>query len=437
MLRTTARTLCGMAILIIATALTQAQSAADCANLMKFGIYDKFRTFNTESHYKQIREFFENNSFRTRQEAQAKATELGLEIEDVLNLNFGETSSTNNFEQWKQRLIQSSYQEVANFALSATTIERISNRITGVVEQCIRQKGVHAYVIPTADNQTFVVTVDYVPFTGDRPRTTGRIDMRPASVASLCSPSGIIGVGDVEIGPEGKSVSCRRLPTDTVVVTTNTRDGSPSFTYDAHVVPVVSMQFNASPSDPIDAGQEAVLTWDVRNALSVSLDGSSVQPNDRRVITPSRTTEYRLTATSLDGKIQPPKAVTVRVNPPPPTLSGARVFFHIRDDDKDRNTNIVVNVECPTGGVIATIAGTFDNRWPDNTDNGPFDMSVLVGQPKNRISGCQARFSERPVGNDDIHFDWWLELRFSDGSTLRRSGSANTSRNSPSASLDF
>ena len=37
------------------------QSATDCASLMKFGVYDKYRTFTTESHYKQIKEFFENN----------------------------------------------------------------------------------------------------------------------------------------------------------------------------------------------------------------------------------------------------------------------------------------------------------------------------------------------------------------------------------------
>jgi uncharacterized secreted protein with C-terminal beta-propeller domain len=64
----------------------QAQSAQDCAALMKFGIYDKFRTFTTETHYLQIREFFENNTFSSKQQAQQKALDLGLAIDSVLNL---------------------------------------------------------------------------------------------------------------------------------------------------------------------------------------------------------------------------------------------------------------------------------------------------------------------------------------------------------------
>src|SRR5712671_1592560 len=88
--------------LVPATAL--AQSAADCANLMKFGIYDRFRTFTSESQYKQVRNFFESNAFHSRQEVQAKGNELGLNIEGILNLSFNGTSSTANFDVWQQRL---------------------------------------------------------------------------------------------------------------------------------------------------------------------------------------------------------------------------------------------------------------------------------------------------------------------------------------------
>jgi hypothetical protein len=48
---------------------------------MKFGVYDKFKTFTTESHYQQIREFFENNTFSSRQQAEQRAGELGLAID--------------------------------------------------------------------------------------------------------------------------------------------------------------------------------------------------------------------------------------------------------------------------------------------------------------------------------------------------------------------
>ena len=54
-----------------------AQSAQDCSALMKFGVYDKFRTFRTES-------------------------QLGLAIDGVLNLNLCGSTSSNNFEEWRQ-----------------------------------------------------------------------------------------------------------------------------------------------------------------------------------------------------------------------------------------------------------------------------------------------------------------------------------------------
>jgi hypothetical protein len=81
-------------MLFIATATTYAQTATDCANLMKFGVYDKFRTFTTESHYQQVREFFENNTFSSRQQAEQKAGELGLQIDGILGLNLGGSTSS-------------------------------------------------------------------------------------------------------------------------------------------------------------------------------------------------------------------------------------------------------------------------------------------------------------------------------------------------------
>lgn len=108
---------------------------------MKFGVYDKYRTFTTESHYKQIKEFFENNTYSSRQQAQSKTTDLGLDLDGVLNLSFGGTTSSSNFELWKQKLIQTSYQEAVSVGISAANIETISGKLTGLVERCLTQKG--------------------------------------------------------------------------------------------------------------------------------------------------------------------------------------------------------------------------------------------------------------------------------------------------------
>jgi hypothetical protein len=442
-MKLTARVFMGvLSLLAFAVVPAQGQNAADCANFMKFGIYDKFRTFTTESHYKQVRKFFENNSFHSRQEAQSKADELGLDIKDVLNLDFSGTNSSSSYDVWQQRLLQASFQETMRFGLSASSIETISGKITGLVERCLSQKGLHAYIIPAADNQNFTLTADFAPFSTAQPSVRGTLTITPASVASQCSPNNILGQ-EVEIGPGGVAISCRRLATETVTVVVNTPPAvgmSAHFTYDAFVVPQPSIRFIATPST-IERGQTSILSWEVKDALNVSFppDLPSVPSSGSRSVVPTETKEYRLAVTSLDGRRQEmPVTVTVRQpEPPPPTLVGAQVFFRITDDDKDRDTNILVNVDCPVGGTIATISGNFNNRWPDHTDNGPFNMNVLVGQPQNRIAGCVARFVERPNGSDEMHFNWWVELRFSDGTTMRRNGTGNTDHDRPNAHIDF
>jgi len=393
-----------------------AQTASDCAALMKFGVYDKYRTFTTETHYKQIRKFFENNQFSSRQQAQSKAAELGLGIEGVLDLNFNGTSSSSNFEQWRQHLIRSSYQEALSVGLSSTSVETISGRITGLVETCLTQKGVHAYVIPAADNQNFTVTVDFVPLSSEHPLTTGSITVTPSSVASQCSPNNILGQ-QRQIGPQGVSLSCRRLATETVNVIVNTQDGSPTFTYDAYVVPRPSIQFTAT-RDIIQSGETTRLNWEVRNALRITLvDFEQVPEVGFRDVTPARTTEYKLNVTALDGQ-STTTSKTITVTPPPPVLVGARVHFHTTDDNKDHDTNVTVAINYG-GHTIAAVSGTW-GEFPDNSDSGWKEMIVIERPRKDAVIGASSvRLVEAPVGHDEWHFNWSLELTFSDGSTKR------------------
>src|SRR4051812_9302869 len=53
----------------------RAQSAQDCSVLMKSGIYDRFNSLSTESHYSLVKDFFRNNQFSSRQQASSKAVE--------------------------------------------------------------------------------------------------------------------------------------------------------------------------------------------------------------------------------------------------------------------------------------------------------------------------------------------------------------------------
>jgi hypothetical protein len=216
-MRLTKRVLFISVFLFSIAASSYAQTAADCVNLMKFGIYDKFRTFATESQYRQVQEFFKNNSFHSRQEAESKASSLGLDIKDVLGLSFGSTTSSANYDVWQQQLLQTSFLVAQSSGLSASSVETISSKITQLVGQCLNQKGLHAYIIPATDNQNFTLTVDFAAFSAGQASIPGTLTVTPASVAAQCSPSGILS-NQVDIGPGGVALSCRRLPTETVTV---------------------------------------------------------------------------------------------------------------------------------------------------------------------------------------------------------------------------
>jgi hypothetical protein len=435
-----ARLICLALAPIVIAILSQsvhAQNAQDCAGLMKFGVYDKFRTFNTESHYQQVREFFENNTFTSKQQAEQKAGELGLAIEGVLGLSLGGNTSTNNYEEWRQKLIKTSYLEARSAGLTETSIQTISSRITSLVEACLKQKGVHAYVIPAADNQNFTVTVDYVPLSSAQPLTTGTISVSPSSVGAQCSPSGFLAPQQIEVGIEGRSFACKRLPSETVAVVVNMLHGTATFTYDAFVIPAIDVRFSSNPST-INRGVSSELSWDIRNALSASLsDFGNVLMTGSRNVSPAETREYTLNVVGLDGnsKLIP---TTITVIQPPPHLVGARIFFHTTDDNKDHDTNVVVNVVCDSG-TVASASSMFGGEFRDHTDNGPFGMNVLAPQPMNRINGiCRAELVEQPNGNDEWHFNWWVELTFSSGQTIRSAtGGGNVDSDRPRAVTNF
>lgn len=407
-------------LLLLGAARAHAQSAEDCSRLMDKGVYDKFQALNAESQFKVVKDFFSSNEFSSRQQAQAKAGSLGLNIEDVLDLNLNGTNSTSNFEQWKQELTRESYQQARSAGLQVQTVERISSALTNLVGICLTKQGVHAYVIPTADNQSFSVTVDYVPLSSERPTTTGTLTVTPASVASTCTPRERV-INQLTVGPQGVSVSCRRLPTETVVIQASTADGTRVINYDAFVPPEPMVSFRVEP-ETIQRGNSARLVWEVANASRVEVDGrGDVTPSGGLTISPAATTNYQLIVTSLAG-VRKTSFAALNVTeplPPPPTLSGARVHFRTTDDDKDGDTNVSVSVIC-AGNTVAATSGSW-GHFNDNSDSGWKDMSIIVTQPKAAVPGvCIAQLIESPNGHDEWHFNWTIELRFSDGTTMRR-----------------
>jgi len=143
--------------------------------------------------------------------------------------------------------------------------------------------------------------------------------------------------------------------------------------------------------------ERTVLTWTVTNALRVELEGfGQVVPSSSVIITPTKTTQYRLTVTSLDGK-QASTFATVTVLPPPPTLTGTAVSFHTTDNDKDGDTNVSVYVICG-GTTVAAVSGSW-GHWNNNSDDGTYQLSIIEHTRKDQtIGACSARLVEPRTG---------------------------------------
>ncbi|WP_435008796.1 hypothetical protein P12x_000052 [Tundrisphaera lichenicola] len=406
-----------IAALLLASDRAYPDDAAHCAELMKFGIYDKYKTFTSEYQYKQIKSFFSSYQFSSRQAAEAKANELGLDIIDILSLNFNGKSSSSSFELWQQELLKSTYEEAIHSGLKIQSVEKISEAMTKLIATCLTHKGVHAYIVPAPDNQSFSFTLDFLPQSSKRPFTKGYFTITPSSVASTCMPKEYLDKKGLEIGPQGVSVSLKRLPTETVTIVWNTDEGSGTIRYDAYVTPKPTISFEVQ-DDTVQMGKSTKIVWNVQNAKSVELDErGQVQDSGSLEVKPTADKEYRLKVTSLDGQVIS-SFVLVKVAPAPPTLASARVQFRTTNDNKDDDTHVTVNLLVGSA-TVASVSGQW-GEFPDNTDSGWKDLTLVERPRKDAIIGVgRLQLIEAPNGHDEWHFNWTLELNFSDGSTQR------------------
>jgi hypothetical protein len=88
--------------------------------------------------------------------------------------------------------------------------------------------------------------------------------------------------------------------------------------------PVTPTGFLKADQTEIEEGQSVNLNWQVNNASSVALDGSTVGPSGTKPVTPDHTTTYQLSANNGAVPIQSvkvtvrPKVVVVAPSPPSP-----------------------------------------------------------------------------------------------------------------------
>src|SRR5262249_28198310 len=100
-----------------------------------------------------------------------------------------------------------------------------------------------------------------------------------------------------------------------------------------------------------------------------------------------------------------------------PTLVGANITFHTNDEDKDNDTLVFVSVQNSATTVAAQIEDRFQH-FNDHSDAGPFDLLVVNPLPRDQLKTGNMTIRITPNGNDTWRFNFFLDLRFSDGSHL-------------------
>jgi PKD repeat protein len=112
-----------------------------------------------------------------------------------------------------------------------------------------------------------------------------------------------------------------------------------------HPEPPSILLFTATPSE-INSGATSTLKWDVKGAISVTIDQGvgEVAANGSKELSPSKTIAYTLTATNAGGTVTRSVVIYVTVPPPPPTPA---------DTAQPVIKNVLTSSETETTAIIA------------------------------------------------------------------------------------
>jgi hypothetical protein len=99
-----------------------------------------------------------------------------------------------------------------------------------------------------------------------------------------------------------------------------------------------------------------------------------------------------------------------------PTLVNANITFHTNDEDKNDDTLVTVSVQ--KGDTVAAQISDRFQHFNDHSDAGPFDLEIVTPLTRDELKTGLVSMEITPNGNDTWRFNFFLDLRFSDGSHL-------------------
>lgn len=406
-------------------------SAQDCDKVLRDGIFNTTSINSSLDATKTLNEYIYASDFSTHQQAIDAGLSVGMVIYGV-PLEIGGTFSKEQKDEWRRinqqyrnetSSVAEKYNALMKFA-SAELLDAWNRCIENVV---VSRVGLSGW-IQELDPSLAILHITWIPMAGDTgpaPKVTGS-----SVVGGYRSDNPNLPILPINYtliqGANGNLVSLTRKPTESLIIVINTTRGDVSCILKAFPKPIISL-FSLSKSR-INEGETASLTWNVSNKPThVNIDNGigDVQPNGSITLTPSKNTTYKITAANNSGSVS--SFVTIYVTPippPPPVLVSASVVFNVTDDDKDGDTRVSVYVKSG-GNTVAQWSGT-DGHWNDNSTHGPYGFTIVERIRKDQLIGPgQAVLVESPNGHDEWHFNWNINLNFSDGSQKQYNWAGN------------
>ncbi|MCW3127803.1 MAG: Allergen V5/Tpx family protein [Bacteroidetes bacterium] len=395
--------------------------AQDCDKVLSDGVFNTTSINSSTDISKAFNEYIYSSDFSSHQQAIDAGLSVGTVVYGV-PLQIGGTFSKQQKDQWrsthqqyKNETLNSSQKYSALFKYASSDI--LDAWTTCQFNASASKVGLYGWLQEVSPSAS-ILHLTWLPMAGDGgapPKVTNSSisgGYRSDNINSPVLPNGYI----LLQGANGNLVGITRKPNEDLVVIVNTSRGDIPCYLKAYPKPSI-INFSSTSAN-INFGESATLSWTTNRATQVSINNNigNVQPNGSTVVSPQLTTTYKITATNTSGTIN--GFTTINVIPLPPTLTSGSVSFRTTDNDKDDNTNVSVFIKSG-GNTVANWSGS-DGHWNDNSDHGPYGLSIINHIRKDQLIGPgQAVLVEAPTGHDEWHFNWSVTLNFSDGSSKR------------------
>jgi hypothetical protein len=195
----------------------------NCADLMKFGIYDTANTFDERQRFHEFRAWLQSYRHSTFNETKSAANQAGIDT-TLFSLSYNGTSASQNFHDWVENISSASDDQFFSHSKFAQATVRVSSAITDLVGKCIKaqaQGQQYGWIETSRDRSQLTFHIRYIPNgRGDKAIVT-RVGTTPQNYLKKCEQyKKFLAVRSLQTATEG--FTCTVNPADTITISVQT-----------------------------------------------------------------------------------------------------------------------------------------------------------------------------------------------------------------------